>query len=178
MWVRLFRCRASVTCLPLKIIGCIFLVSASSAAGWLLSKRLSERCAFLQACHSFLRTLQTELRYRGEEIFKAVSLSLATAGLPLMLKQESDKPFFDCWKQAIAAVPRSQGITSSDVAWLTQLGAQLGKTDLDGQLSHLSLMEAKLTVLMHDAQECIDKKARLYKTMGFFVGVSAAILML
>ena len=52
------------------------------------------------------------------------------------------------------------------------------RTSRAGLIGVLTLIETRLNALIEEAGESIGKKSRLYKTMGFFVGASAAILLL
>ena len=55
-------------------------------------------------------------------------------------------------------------------------GEKLGKTDLEGQLSHIELYRALFQKQIKEAEDDAQKKSRLYRTLGIFGGVSAAIL--
>ena len=162
--------------MPLKILGCLLIVAAAFSAGALLSKRLCRRRDFLNGFKAFLQALKTELRYNGGDIITLVGFCARQTGFPMNV--EADKPFEICWKEAVCSIPRYYSLSSKDLELLSECGSQLGKTDLEGQLSHLSLIEARLDSLITEAGESIAQKSRLYKTMGFFVGASAAILLL
>ncbi len=170
------RSKPSVTAVPLKIIGCLLIVSAAFSAGTLLSKRLYRRRDFLSSFKTFLQALKTELRYNGGDIFSLVGACARQTGFPIDV--DGDKPFEVSWQEAVGGIPRYYSLCAKDLELLTECGSQLGKTDLEGQLSHLSLIEARFDSLIAEAGESIAKKSRLYKTMGFFVGASAAILLL
>ena len=164
--------------MPLKIIGCLLIVAAAFSTGALLSKRLYLRRDFLGAFKSFLQSMKTMLRYQGGDIFTLVCSCAEQTAFPLPFSADSSRPFDDCWNEAVGRIPRMYPLSKNDVCLLSECGSQLGKTDLEGQLSHLTLIETRLNALIEEAGESIGKKSRLYKTMGFFVGASAAILLL
>lgn len=166
-----------MSAVPLKIFGCLLLVAAAFSTGALLSKRLYRRRDFLNRFKTFLQALKTQLRFHGGDIFSLVNSCIGQSQLPMMFVSD-DKPFEISWNEAAECIPRSFSLTGNDIALIRDCGSQLGKTDLEGQLSHLGLIEARLDSLIAEAGESIGKKSRLYKTMGFFVGASAAILLL
>lgn len=166
-----------MSAVPLKIFGCLLLVAAAFSTGALLSKRLYRRRDFLNRFKTFLQVLKTQLRFHGGDIFSLVNSCIGQSQLPMMFVSD-EKPFEICWNEAAECIPHSFSLTGNDIALIRDCGSQLGKTDLEGQLSHLGLIEARLDSLIAEAGESIGKKSRLYKTMGFFVGASAAILLL
>lgn len=164
--------------MSLKIIGCLLLIASSFSAGVLLAKRLHRRRDFLLHFQAFLHVLRTQMRYQGSDIFSLADACAGQTHFILKPEKNTDQSFEKCWGEAIDRIPRIYALSADDLTLLRACGAQLGKTDLEGQLNHLDLMESRLKQLILDAEENIEKKTRLYKTMGFFVGASAAILLL
>ena len=165
-------------CLPLKLLGCLLLAAAGFGGGCLFSARLYRRRDFLRRLQSFLNCLSTDLRYRGEDIFTLVSDNAKRAGLHALCIRQSENSFENAWNGAINALCAAFPLKREDDSLLREIGSQLGKTDLDGQLNHLSLSEARVAGLLRDSEESLAQKAKLYKTMGFFVGATAAIVMM
>lgn len=163
--------------MPLKILGCLLLVAAAYSAGALLAKRLYARRDFLNRFKAFLETMKTRLRFSGGDIFIVVQSCIDQTRLPMPFCGGSE-PFEACWNKAVGGIPRFWSLGKADIELIYECGSQLGKTDLEGQLSHLGLIEARLDLLIAQAEENIGKKSKLYKTMGFFAGASAAILLM
>ena len=108
-----------------------------------------------------------------------MSLSASTSGLDLFkISDESGTPFYDIWTDRVNTIPTKFGLKNSDRVLLLEFGEQLGKTDVDGQLKHLELYEALFKKQLTDAENEINKKSKLYKTMGFFVGTAAALMII
>ena len=163
----------------LKILGGLLLVLSGFSAGWFCSKKLSMRKDFFKRIISFISNLSTQLRYSTSDIFTLVSLSASTSGLGLFeISEESGTPFYDIWTQRVNTIPAKFGLKKGDTALLLEFGEQLGKTDVDGQLKHLELYEALFKKQLTDAENEINKKSKLYKTMGFFVGTAAALMII
>lgn len=159
--------------LLLRLMGCLLLVTAATATGFALSGRLKRRLVFLERVGSFLNSLKTRLRYQGGDICTLVNACADESGLTIHV-ETTDEPFTQKWTQAVETL----SLCKEDVDFLVELGSRLGATDLDGQLSHLSLMQVRLDTLIQESRERIANQSRIYKTMGFFAGVSAAILLM
>ena len=167
-----------VICLPLKILGCLILVAAGFGAGCLFSARIYRRRDFLRRLQSFLSCLSTDLRYRGEDIFTLVTDCAERADLTDLCVQASEDSFENTWNEAINGVCATFSLQKEDESLLREIGSQLGKTDLEGQLRYLSLIEERAAEQLRDAEECLTQKAKLCKTMGFFVGATAAVVLM
>ena len=94
------------------------------------------------------------------------------------ISDETGTPFYRIWSERVNAIPAKFGLKKGDAALLLEFGEQLGKTDVDGQLKHLELYEALFKKQLTDAENEINKKSKLYKTMGFFVGTAAALMII
>ncbi len=161
----------------LKIIGCLLMVLTGTAAGWSCAVRLKRRRDFLLRLRGFLSAMTTGLRYRNTDVFTLTAQSARQAGLPLVA-ESADKPFAQEWERVVSRIPRSFSLREEDVSLLLRFGAQLGKTDLDGQLRHLSLTASELEALITESEDAMSRKSKLYKTLGFFAGASTAILLM
>ena len=153
------------------------MVLTGTAAGWSCAMRLKRRRDFLLKLRGFLSTLTTGLRYQSGDIYRLTAESARQAELPL-IPDRTDEPFMQEWETLVSRLPRSCSLTEPDVALLLRLGAQLGKTDLDGQLRHLALTATELDALIAESESLVSQRSRLYKTIGFFVGASSAILLM
>lgn len=160
--------------MPLKIAGVVLLALAGLAAGYLRAGRLYARRNFLRSFLSFLDTLSTGLRYSGEDIF---TLMHQCGGFFEMNAADASKPFELAWADCIKPLTKRYSLHRQDEELLFSFGERLGKTDLEGQLSHIELYQTLFEKQEGNAEEDIGKKSKLYKALGLFVGVSAAIML-
>lgn len=163
----------------LKIIGALLLSLSGLLGGWLCSSKLFARRNFLRSIINFVSVLATQIRYSTADIFTLVSLSAQTSKLKeFELTEKSGVPFFLVWSSRVNEIPSRYGLTPTDKKLFNELGEQLGKTDVEGQLKHLELYEVLLKKQLSDSENEIKSKSKLYKTMGFFVGTAAALMMI
>ena len=165
--------------MALKIFGGLLLVLSGFSAGWFCSKKLLMRRNFFKKFLCFVSNLSTQFRYSTSDIFTLVSLSASTSGLDSFeISEETGTPFYEIWSERVNEIPAKFGLKNSDRQLLLEFGEQLGKTDVDGQLKHLELYESLFKKQLTDAENEINKKSKLYKTMGFFVGTAAALMII
>ena len=119
------------------------------------------------------------MRYNTSDIFTIVSASAKTNDLHYFSFQEkTGKPFEQLWIEKITDLPKSFSLKTADKDLLLQFGKELGKTDVEGQLKHIELYNTVFNKQLNSAEDEINKKSKLYKTMGLFVGISAALMMI
>ena len=161
--------------MPLKLLGALALILAGFVAGRMRTGRLQARRTFLRDMQGFLSSLSTALRFQGTDIFRSVSSS---GGLFAAAHRQDNEPFDTMWERVTSGFPRRYALNAQDVSLLRELGAQLGKTDVEGQLQHIELYRTLFAKQLASAEEDVRQKAKLYQTLGLFVGVSAAIVLL
>lgn len=165
--------------LVLKIFGSVLVVAASFAIGCKLSHNLHRRRDFLKAFVTFISSLATSIRYSSADIFTLVNSCTGDDNLSFLLLNENDLDSFDtAWKNRIDNIPKAISLTKSDRQLLYEFGSQLGKTDIEGQLKHLELYKITFAKQLSSAEDAITQKSKLYKTMGFFAGTAAALMMI
>lgn len=166
--------------LAIKIIGSVLIVSACFLTGYSMARNLSVRRDFLKNLIVFLSSLSTNLRYNSSDIFTLVSLCARGDELSYFRFDDTliNQPFETMWAEKVSSLPKSLSLKKSDKELLYEFGRELGKTDVDGQLKHIELYKTVFEKQLSSAEEDINKKSKLYKTMGFFVGVSAVLVMI
>lgn len=163
-----------MSALWLKVCGAFLLSAAGILTGFLFARRLHTRRRFYREFSAFLTSLKTALRYRGDNIFTLVNQS----GDLFAVTEIGDQPFEAAWKNAVEDFPKRWCLNSGDMSLLHDFGAGLGKTDYEGQIAHIEWYIAACEKRRQEADGDVRQKARLYKTLGMFAGVSAAILFL
>lgn len=169
-----------MSCLALKIIGCLIIVSVSTFAGFIKSYSLYRRRDLLKSFSVFINSLATHIRYDSSDIFTLVRASAEgeIADLINNSLKETNEPFSLCWQNFINSIPKSYSLTDGDRQTLSAFGEKLGVTDVEGQLSHLELYAKLVSKQLNEAEEDITNKSKLYKTIGFFIGTSAALMLI
>lgn len=84
--------------------------------------------------------------------------------------------FPDAWKISIC---RSADFFDKRIAEsLLRLGDELGKTEIDGQISAIVLCRKELTELLEEEEEKRKKYSGIFPTLGILAGIWAVIILL
>lgn len=164
-------------------MGCILIVLTGAAIGFLQSKKLTARTAFLEEYQRFLAELTLQIRYDSgslQRIFEKLSgyRYLAPVLKTCCQKMKEGLSFLEAWNQGIQKLSSDSGLLKGDLELLLDLGKGLGISDLDGQLSHLKLNEELSKLRLEEARESKAKKGKLYQMLGLSLGITTALLFL
>ena len=159
--------------LPLKLFGAALLSLSGLLGGCYFSRRLAVRRKFLADFGVFISNLETAIRYRSAGIF-----TLVNSSQELFEISETNLPFETAWELGTSDFSKRFCLSSQDCALLKEFGSQLGKTDAEGQIMHLEMYQTLFSEQRACAEEDIKNKSKQYKTMGLFVGVSTALMMI
>ncbi len=164
----------------LKLMGGAILTGAAFLCGCYFSKKLYKRRNFLRTFSAFLDSLSTDIRYTSEDIFTVVSRCSDFEELRFFNISDEMfvQPFDVVWTGCVSKIPKIYSLTNEDISLITGFGAKLGKTDVEGQLSHIEFYRKLIQKQITKAEEAIAQKSRLYRTMGLFCGAAAAIMMM
>ncbi len=155
------------------------LIVAGTLAGCMESRKLAARVIDLEAFLRFLSRTQTEIRFEalpveqivrrhgGELNFLRICARGCTQG----------KSFSAAWEESVAKGAKDSGFLPSDIELLQGFGREFGATDVEGQLSHCALYTELVSEHLRKAREEKEKKSKLYRSLGIFGGVAAAIVL-
>lgn len=88
--------------------------------------------------------------------------------------QNSTVSFAEEWHNAVykSRLPLSVG----DRAFISSIGENLGKSDLEGQLCIISAEKAELSSMTECAVKDCEKKCKLYRTLGILGGIFVLLI--
>jgi stage III sporulation protein AB len=119
------------------------------------------------------------MRYDCADIFSLVEMCSKSEKLSCFdFGVCTSQPLEALWNRSAEESAKAYFLTNLDKSLLCEFGAELGKTDVEGQLKHIELYKVQFTKQLAESEENIKQKAKLYKTMGFFVGASLALIMI
>ena len=163
-----------------RVIGCLMIIISGSLGGIYFSSKLKNRVDFLKDFTSFLKSLKIHLRYTSADIFTILPMCSDSKILkPIFLKMNNintDNSLSEIWNNSFKEIYKQYSLCKSDITAITDFGVTLGKTDVEGQLSHIELYTDIFTKALENAVSEMKTKSRLYKTMGFFLGTSVALM--
>ena len=86
-----------------------------------------------------------------------------------------EKSAGEAWEEVIDKVETN--LTDEDKSIIKNLGRMLGKTDLEGQISEIKLVQNFLNTQIDLAEKEKQKNEKLYKTLGGVIGLAIVIIL-
>ena len=170
-----------------KWIFCILILLSGVAIGQLKAKTFENRAYHLQELITTLKVLESEMKYRLDplpDLFMRVStvkpgmsgMLLESAGRFLKIHASTD--FAECWKEAVETAYQESALNKEDKRIITDLGIELGKTDMESQSGMFSRTFSLLEAQALEAIEEKRTKGKMYKSLGPAIGTLIVILLI
>ena len=165
-------------------IGSVLLMVAGTGMGWYAAHRLRRRVVFLETCDRLLQTLWQEMSYTAKpmadlwrrlahcEGLKEFALVRDTAeGLETV-------SFAAAFAAAVEKATVEGAILPPTRRLLIEFGEGCGRTDLEGQQTHIAYYRAQLSAQAEAARRVYAEKGRVYRVLGMTGGVALALLLM
>ena len=165
----------------LKIVGIVVIISVTSFGGSYFSSALKNRVVILKKLNYMLDEILILIRCKSATVYEIAETLAADqrfSDFDFLKKVISDKnkPFRENWCSAVSEnIP--QGAKKSDIELLTDIGRKLGASDLEGQISTISLWQSELVSAISSAEEDYARKAKLYRSLGVLMGAFISIML-
>lgn len=162
-----------------KIIGCIMIVFSSTMAGFSKSQKLYNRRDFLNSFLMFLNFMSTSIRYNASDI--EILISMCSGDFAEVISNAVSENNFSLpkkWINGINSIPKSYSLTYRDKQMMFDFGEKLGTTDVEGQIKHIEMYVQLAENQKQNAEKEIADKSKIYKALGFFAGISIALIII
>lgn len=166
--------------LMLKLIGLLMLIVTGTYIGFSKSRCLSNRVDFLEEYIGFLSYIETQVRYSSDCIVNILDDYDSKNRLNFidccLLKMNNGAVFIKSWNESIDEIPDSVGLKNEDKNLLRSFGNELGKSDIEGQISHCKLYQKLTSQKLEEARMQKQQKYRLYQMLGASLGLCVGLL--
>ena len=168
--------------LGIKILIYSLIFLTCSAIGILKSQKYTHRVNELKEFKNGLNMFKTKIRFTYEplpEIFKQTSrlvsenISKIFVNASKYMKEVSCE---DAWNRSVSE--SNTYLNKEDIENIKGLGKLLGKTDKEGQISHLELTKTFIEMQIKKAKDEEEKNAKMYKTLGVIFGLAIVIILI
>lgn len=167
--------------LMIKYFILIMILLASIGVGLLISKKYKDRVMELKEFKVALNTIENKIKFTYEplqDIFEQMSDNL-TCNIYQIFKNTSKNIKKDglqtAWDNSIKNIKLN--LNKEDINILTNFGKQLGKTDMEGQISEIKLTSSFIDMQIEKAEKEKEKNEKLYKTLGTVIGLAIVIIL-
>ena len=164
----------------------MLLISAGfTLGGFGLANFYSKRISVIKEILLMISVIETQLNYAClpvSDILNLLCESQRFENLGFLIKcrteTENGEPFPSAWKKSVQSEKELCRLLSDYTVYLERLGADIGATDVSGQLRcceyYRRIFESELAV----REETGKKYSKLFPALGLTLGISAAILMI
>ncbi len=166
----------------IKYIILFFIFMSVSYIGLALASRYKNRVRDLKNIRNILNIIETKIKYTYEplpQIFLEISQEF-TGGISELFKtsveQMKSVSAGEAWKYALECSNTS--LNSEDLEILKKLENLLGKTNAEGQLSEIELMNNFIDIQIKKSEEEQNKNEKMYKNLGVIVGLAIVIILI
>ena len=166
----------------IKIIILIGILISCVCIGNSISKRFISRVNDLIDMKKALNILETKIKFTYEPlpqvflyISKNVNDSISQIFKNSAKKMEKESAG-SAWKDALEK--DKTNLKQEDLEILKSLGNLLGKTDIDGQVSEIELVNRMLDVQINKAEEDKTKYVKMYRSLGIYIGLAIIVVLI
>lgn len=170
--------------MPLKWVGAILVVSGCGGWGIMLAAAYRRQEAGLRNLSQLLKMMQWELRYRLTSVPDLCRLAAKDAtgllrcvflDLARDLDRNIEPDVSECMRSVLS---RYRNLPPKVLRVMRQLGKQLGRFDLEGQLEGMSYVIAECDQEQQSMRQDRDARLRSYQTLAICAGFGLVILFL
>ncbi|MBT2687051.1 stage III sporulation protein SpoAB [Bacillus sp. ISL-47] len=170
----------------MKLIGAVFIIIATTWAGFEASRHLTERPRQLRQLKSALQSLEAEIMYGHTPLHEAARRLSAQLPKPLSWFFESfakkltdsETTVKDAWEQSLKEIWKLTAFKQGEFEIMKQFGETLGRHDRISQQKQIMLTLSHLEREEADAHDKQVKYERMVKSLGFLSGLLLIILLM
>ncbi|BAB06515.1 stage III sporulation protein SpoIIIAB [Halalkalibacterium halodurans] len=170
----------------MKLLGAIFILMATTWAGFELARRLHERPRQLRQLKVALQSLEAEMVYGLTPLAEATGHIAAQMPKPVSYLfehfsyrlKEKEETVYDAWEAAINETWKYTALLASEREVILQFGATLGQHDREQQQKQVRLTLAHLEREEGEARDKQYRYERMMKSLGVLAGLLIILMML
>ncbi len=150
--------------------------------GNIISKRYTLRVKELKDFSNALNIIENKIKFTYEplsEIFIQTSRLLSENISNIFINASSYMKEFnseEAWNKGVDGT--STYLNKEDIENITSFGKLIGKTDKEGQVSHIELTRSFIELQLEKARKEEEKNAKMYKTLGAMIGLVIVIILI
>lgn len=168
--------------MSLKIIALITIMLCGLLIGLEFKRRLSVRVQNLDMFRSLFLEMKSLIAHSGMALDDMIWDMSNRYGdnrfLCQMSENISQKSFREAWKQSLKELQSELCFTESDIKMLVECAEMMGKSDVEGELQALALINERITRTLEEAHTKLNSDGKVYTAVGSSCGIILALLLL
>ena len=166
----------------LKYAGLAIIIAITSFAGCYFSSALKTRLINLKKINFLIDEIIILLRYKASTVYEITACLASNERFDDFkfisnITSDTSISFQHNWSNAVKAQP-PLCLRANDLEILSDIGKNLGTSDIEGQLSMLSLQRAELENHISAAEKDYEKKSKLYRSLGVLAGAFISVMLI
>ncbi|KAB2338478.1 stage III sporulation protein SpoAB [Cytobacillus depressus] len=170
----------------IKLIGAVFIIIATTWAGFEAARHLSERPRQLRQLKAALQSLEAEIMYGHTPLHEAARRLSVQVTKPLSTffdifakkLTNSETTVKDAWEESLKAIWKATALKQGEFEIMKQFGETLGRHDRGSQQKQIMLTLTHLEREENDAHDKQAKYEKMVKSLGFLSGLLLIILLM
>lgn len=169
----------------LKMTGCLFIILTCTGMGFYLSKMYRDRPKQIREWMTALKIIEAEIMYNATPIL-LLSKQLSNQTSPpcqMFFRtlnselQKSSQSLAESWDKAMLHYEKYSVLKKKEISILLQFGHSLGKYNQREQEKHIQLTLKHLENEEADARDEQIKYEKMYRNLGFLLGLFIVLLL-
>ncbi|KKM11745.1 hypothetical protein SY88_06915 [Clostridiales bacterium PH28_bin88] len=170
----------------IRLVGAGLVVVAAGWLGLVVANNYSRRPQQLRALRSALTMLETEIVYTATPLPEALARVARCTNPPVSnlfwgtheaLGEGRGYTAAESWEVGLGGIAGEASLLPQDLEVLRSFGHSLGSSGPEDQVRHLQLAREQLKQLELAAEVERAKNERLWRTMGFLVGLMLVLVL-
>ena len=167
----------------LKIAGGVLIVICGSLCGIYFSGATAKKAEFISQYISFLNHTEAMICFACADIYRILS---EQSGLPLMNRMfgeiktelESGHDFTSSWSSAVHNAYERKEFEKEDLPLLLSFAEGFGELGPDEESGRLRLLCRSAQERLSEIEKELSGRKKLYRTLGVFFGILAAVIII
>lgn len=148
----------------IKFLGLCLIITATTVVGINKSRELSVRVFTLEWYVKATGLIADRIRYSGDELTK------------VLLSLPEHQKYFSI-SSPFKVELKNNGLNTDDENAVQSFFGSIGLGDTEKQLNICSLYGKELSIRLDDARKDLSEKSKVFKSLGFFIGLGIAIIL-
>lgn len=145
------------------------------------SEKLRHRYEICCQTEDLLRTSLTALRYQHLDVYELIGYLNSCgrfSGITFLNRMPTSYSFGSSFREEWSSNLETSVLPSEIKKILGKFGIIIGASDIEGQQSSISLLEAETEKIADESRNIYMKRGKLYRSVGLLIGLMAAVLMM
>lgn len=169
----------------IKLLSCVMVFISSCALGYLKALDFEKRYLILTSYNTSIVFIENEMSLIRENVIDIIKkladtdMEISTFYKIVLEEKEKNKhlAISDVFKTASENFYKNSPLLKEDKELFYLLGKSFGKSDIEGEIKVLNSLKVNLNTKIELAKKDKEKNLKLYKSLGFYLGLLIIVIL-